>query len=269
MGEESKRNRRVLYLTSFLVLLAGFLTWILFFTTPGQPWWKILSRESRRILGWEEDWMPPEERRIREEVILKKMREANSDEDWRTFAPEYPRPRKMESLTAEEKKKVLRDSPEFQEMDRELKAYLRKKEDLLYPELPLPSIQDAANLTHLKDKATDKVMDRLLSKKEIPSQEKPLEENLRLGIKGPLVSRKILERPSLPQVRVKMEADIEMTLWVLPNGLVDRVVPSVRGDAELERVSIQYLKQWRFVPLGKDQPQAEQWGTIPIKFRLQ
>jgi hypothetical protein len=29
------------------------------------------------------------------------------------------------------------------------------------------------------------------------------------------------------------------------------------------------LKQWRFAPLSKDQPQVEQWGTIPIKFKLQ
>jgi TonB family protein len=50
---------------------------------------------------------------------------------------------------------------------------------------------------------------------------------------------------------------------------VDRVVPSVKGDTELEKIAIQYLKQWRFAPLPKDKPQVEQWGTVPIKFRLQ
>ncbi|HUL36622.1 MAG TPA: TonB family protein, partial [Thermodesulfobacteriota bacterium] len=89
------------------------------------------------------------------------------------------------------------------------------------------------------------------------------------GMKGPLVSRKILEKPQPPQVKVKVEAEIELTLWVLPSGTVDRVVPSVKGDTELERIAIQYLKQWRFVPLPKDHPQVEEWGTIPIKFRLQ
>ena len=88
-------------------------------------------------------------------------------------------------------------------------------------------------------------------------------------MKGSLSTRKILERPNLPQVKVKVEAEIELTLYVLPNGIVDRVIPSVKGDAELERVAIKYLKQWRFVPLPKDQPQVEQWGTIPIKFKLQ
>jgi TonB family protein len=60
-----------------------------------------------------------------------------------------------------------------------------------------------------------------------------------------------------------------MTLYVWPSGIVDRVIPLVKGDAELERIAIQYLKEWRFVPLLKDQPQVEQWGTIPIKFKLQ
>ena len=113
------------------------------------------------------------------------------------------------------------------------------------------------------------MIERLLRSKGSSAQEKPLEENLRLGIKGGLVGRKILERSNLPQVKLKVEAEIELTLWVLPVGTVDRVVPSVKGDPDLERIAIQYLKQWRFVPLPKDQPQVEQSGTIPIKFRLQ
>jgi TonB family protein len=66
-----------------------------------------------------------------------------------------------------------------------------------------------------------------------------------------------------------VEAEIELTFYVLSDGMVDRVIPTMRGDAELERIAIQYLKQWRFAPLPKDQPQVEQWGVIPIKFRLQ
>jgi TonB family protein len=66
-----------------------------------------------------------------------------------------------------------------------------------------------------------------------------------------------------------MEVEIELTFWVSPNGIVDRVIPTIKGDTELERIAIQYLKQWRFAPLPKDQPQVEQWGVIPIKFRLQ
>jgi TonB family protein len=165
--------------------------------------------------------------------------------------------------------KVLRESPEFKELDKELKEYLAKKEALFFPEPTLPPAKDAIDFTHLKDKGTEKVIERLLSSKERISLAKPLEENLLLGIRGPLAARKILERPNPPQVSVKVEAEIELTLYVLPNGIVDRVIPSVKGDSELERIAIQYLKQWRFAPLPRDQPQVEQWGTVPIKFKLQ
>ena len=57
-------------------------------------------------------------------------------------------------------------------------------------------------------KGTEKVIERLLSSKERVAVEKPLEENLQLGMKGPLASRKILERPQPPQGKVKIEAEI-------------------------------------------------------------
>jgi len=274
MQKQSAKNRKRTFLfIALLFIFVGFLSWM-FILVPTFPirvkdGWKVLTHESKRILGWEKSAIPPEEKRIREEVILKKMEEASAREDWRTLAPEYPRPKKMETASVDEKMKALKNSSEFKEMDQELKEYLKKKEDLFYPEAPAPSLKDAMDSISFKDKGTEKVVQRLLNAKEGNAQEKPLEENLRLGIKGSLVSRKILERPNPPQVKSKVEVEIELTLWVLPNGTVDRVVPSVKGDAELERIAVQYLKQWRFAPLSKDQPQAVQWGTIPIKFRLQ
>jgi hypothetical protein len=270
MGRESKRERRStpLLIAASIVLL-GCLLWVFLFTPVFQPWWKILSRESRRLLGWEERGTPPEERRIREEVILKKMEEANASSDWTSLAAEYPRPRKQEPVTEEERMKALKNSPEFKETEKAVIEYLKGGEDLFSPESPTPSLKDATDLTRLKDKGTEKVIEGLLGAQEKPSQAKPLEENLQLGIKGPLATRKILERPDLPQVKVKMEAEIELTFWVLPNGIVDRAIPSVKGDTELERIAIQYLKQWRFDSLPKDQPQVEEWGMIPIKFKFQ
>jgi len=266
------KGRRYLLIALFLVLI-GFLPWIFIFDPALQiqlsRGWRALTQEGKRILGWEKGEIPLEEKRIREEVILKKMEEASTHQDWRSLAPEYPRPKKLESSTTEEKLTALKNSPEFKEMDKELKEYLKRKEDLFYPEAPTPSFKDATDLSSLKDKGAERVIERLQSKREGDSQERPLEENLRLGMKGPLVSRKILEKPQPPQVKVKVEAEIELTLWVLPSGTVDRVVPSVKGDTELERIAIQYLKQWRFAPLSRDHPQVEQWGSIPIKFRLQ
>jgi len=273
MSIRSKKNSNRLLLIGVFFTLVVCLACISIFVPPLhirlRDGWNALTHESKRILGWEKGELSPEEKRIREDVILKKMEEASAREDWRSLAPEYPRTKKLESPNAEEKMKVLRNSSEFKEVDQELKEYLKNREALFYPEAPTPSFKDAADLVSRKDKGVERVIDRLLKSKEANDQEKPLEENLRLGIKGSLVRRKILERPDLPQGKVKVEAEIELTLWVLPTGTVDRVVPSVKGDTELERIAIQYLKQWRFAPLAKDQPQVEQSGTIPIKFKLQ
>jgi len=219
---------------AFILMFLGGLTLVFFFTSTIQfrigKGWKTLTRESKRILGWDKGEISPEEKRIREEVILKKMEEASAHQDWKPLAPEYPRPKNLDLVTGEEGMKALKNSEEFKEMDKELKEYLKKKEDLLFsPELPIPSLKDATDFAHLEDRGAEKVVEKLLGPKERASQEKPLEENLLLGIKGPLAARKILQRPRPPQVKVKVEAEIEMTLYVLPNGIVDRVIPRSRG----------------------------------------
>ncbi|OGP79295.1 MAG: hypothetical protein A2V86_08680 [Deltaproteobacteria bacterium RBG_16_49_23] len=272
--KERVRRKRLSFLIGLLILAVGFFVWALLFIPALQPSleqeWRTLNKEVRKILGLEKrNEIPPEEKRIREEVILKKMEEASAQQDWRVLAPEYPRPKKIEAATDEEKMKALRSSPEFKELTGEFNEYLRKKEDQLLPEPPVPSIKEASQIPKLKDRGAEKIIEKLLVAKEKPSPEKALEENLQLGIKGALVTRKILERLPPPQIKVKVEAEIEMTVWVLPNGMVDRVIPVLKGDAELERVAGQYLKQWRFAPLPRDQAQVEQSGTIPIKFKLQ
>jgi TonB family protein len=274
MKEKSRRERRFAPLLIALILvLLGFLA-LLFLSTPAyrtflEERWETLARESRRLLGWGRQEIPPEEKRIREEVILKKMEEANATEDWKSLVPEYPRPQKLEGTSEEERMKAFRSSPEYKEIEKALMEYLKQKEDLFNPESPMPSLKEASELPPRKDKGTEKIVEGLLSSREKPSTGKPLEENLQLGIKGPLAARRIIERPSLPQIKVRVETEIELTFWVLPSGIVDRAIPSVKGDAELERLAIQYLKQWRFAPLPKDQPPVEEWGMIPIKFRLQ
>lgn len=267
------RRKWVIPLVSFLILGILCLMGVLFFSP--QRWsyeqeWRVLIREVRKLMGLQPtDEVPAEEKRIREEVILRKMDEAGSHQDWRSLAPEYPKPKRVEGETEEERIKTFRKTAEFQTLEREVKDYLKKREDALLPTPPVPSMKEVLKMPKMKDGGEEKILEKLAAVKEKPSPEKPLEENLQLGIKGALVYRKILERPPPPQVKVKVEAEIEMTLWVLPNGMVDRVIPTIKGDAELERIASQYLRQWRFAPLPRDQAQVEQSGTIPVKFKLQ
>lgn len=276
MRKERKRApaKRFTFLVSLLIVAVGFLVWAFLFIPslqfPLEQGWRTVTTEAGKMLGLKKrEEVPTEEKKIREEVILKKMEEASTPQDWRALAPEYPKPKKIEGATDEERMKALKHTPEFRELERELKDYLRKKEDQLLPEIPVPSVKEASKIERIKDRAAEKIAERLLVTKEMPSVEKALDENLKLGIRGSLVTRKIIERPPPPQVKVKVEAEIEMTIWVLPNGMVDRAIPALKGDAELERIASQYLKQWRFAPLPRDQAQVEQSGTIPVKFKLQ
>ena len=270
MKRKSKKSGHRALILLGLALLFLFGAGVLFLSPWFQPWWKTLTRESWRILGRGGDRVPPEEKRIREELILKRMEEASARQDWKDLVPEYPRLRKMEPTETKDRWKSVKESQAFKEMDQEVKQFLRKKEDtLLQGDPPMPPLKSPIELGRTKDKGTEQVIGRLLTPKEKGPGGKLLDENLQLGITGDLASRKIIERPQPPQVKVKVEAEIELTVWVLPNGTVDRAVPSIRGDAELERIAIQYLKQWRFEPLPKDQPQVEQSGTIPIRFKLQ
>jgi TonB family protein len=270
ISEKKRGTHRRFWVIAASFLLIAISMGVLLLTPSIQPWWRTLTQESRRILGGGREEAPSAEKRIRDELIFKRMEEATLRRDWRALAPDYPRPPKEGVSEGKAQGKAVKESQDFKEMDREVKDFLRKKEDLIFHwEPPSPPLKNPTDFGALRDRGSEEVVGRLLKGKEKAPVEKPLEENLRLGIKGSLASRKILERPGPPQTKVRVEAEIELTFWVLPNGTVDRVVPSVRGDAELERIAIQYLKQWRFAPLPPGQAEVTQWGTIPIKFKLE
>jgi len=176
MKEKSKRKRRFVPLLIALILVfLGFLA-LLFLSTPAfrtflEERWETLARESRRLLGWRKQEIPPEEKRIREEVILKKMEEANASQDWTSLIPEYPRPKKLEGAAEEERMKALRNSPEFKEIEKALMEYLKQKEDLFSPESPMPSVKEALELPPRKDKGTERIVEGLLSSRENLQQE--------------------------------------------------------------------------------------------------
>lgn len=227
-------------------------------------------KETKRILGMRKPEIRPEEEQVREKLILKKMEELNENQDWKDFFPEYPRSPKVENVSEEERLNLFKSSKAFKELKDELNQFLDKYEENLFEsKLPTPSTKDLIDVRNLKDKAEGNIIESLLSTRWKKSQDLPLEENIRLGIKGPVSSRKILYRPPLPKVNINKEIEIEMMIFVAPNGIVERVVPSTKGDSELEGIAIQYLKQWRFSPLGREQPQLEQWGIVPLKFKLQ
>ena len=119
----------------------------------------------------------------------------------------------------------------------------------------LPEDSDARHmLTSLKETAEKHLR-----------QTMPVPETVTLGITGPVATRQVIHIPPSPHVKVSVEADLRLKFWVFPDGTVGKVVPLVKGDAQVELAAISHIKKYRFNPLPHDAPQIEMWGEISVR----
>lgn len=99
-----------------------------------------------------------------------------------------------------------------------------------------------------------------------------LGSNKSVEISGPLAQRKVLSSalPSYPEwARAKnVEAEVVIRFFVSAEGRVrDRLIlERTSGYPELDRLSMEAIKRWTFVPLSG--AQEDQWGIITFRFRL-
>jgi len=94
-----------------------------------------------------------------------------------------------------------------------------------------------------------------------------------LLISGPIARRTVIRRvyPKYPTWAEEkgIEGDVMLKFWVLSEGNVSRVeLVQTSGYPDLDSRAIEALKKYIFSPLGKDEKQEEQWGTITIKYTL-
>jgi len=90
----------------------------------------------------------------------------------------------------------------------------------------------------------------------------------RLEIEGPVgTERRVVKEPALPRLAIRNPASVAIKFFVSARGEVTRAFPTQRGDLELDRAALAYIKAFRFnaLPPGEEQ---EQWGTIRVRFRL-
>jgi len=85
-------------------------------------------------------------------------------------------------------------------------------------------------------------------------------------IEGPVAERKVIFRPPLPRPVTLVSGTVSLKFWVHPDGTLGKIVPVVRGDPDLEKVSIEFLEKWRFEAIPKEA--GDQWGTLPIRYRM-
>ncbi len=210
-----------------------------------------------------------DDRKRREDFLMSKLKDLSLGEDIDVPSPSFLVPQRKEEITPEEKVRLLRSSPFFDDLSRFLREssrpmgdYRGKKLSVGVGEMEIPRKRI------LEDKGTHNIIARIM----VPAQsKKPPAQGPRkntIGIKGPAGKRKILYKPEIPEVKLEKEGEVELKFWVLPDGSVGSVIPLLRGDAEFERIAINHIKQWRFNPLDEGVSTVEQWGIITVKFRL-
>lgn len=210
-----------------------------------------------------------DDRKRREDFLMSKLRDLSLGDEIDAPSPSFIVPQRKEEITPEEKVRLLRSSPFYTDLNRFFRESSRPMGDYQgrmlsvgvgEMEIPRRRINE--------DKGTQHIIARIM----VPEQsKKPRSQGLRkdtIGIKGPAGERTILYKPEIPDVKIEREGEVELKFWVLPDGSVGSVFPLLRGDAEFERIAINYIKQWRFNPLDEGVSTVEQWGTITIKFRL-
>jgi len=211
-----------------------------------------------------------DDRKRREDFLMSKLKELSLGESIDVPSPSFIVPQRKEKTTPEERVRLLRSSPFFKDLGRlfressmPLGDYRGKMLSMDVAEIKVPRRQI------LEDKGTEHIIARIIVKDR---SKKPSVHGIKkdsIGIKGPAGKRKILYKPEIPEVKIEREGEVELKFWVLPDGSVGRVLSILRGDAELERISINYIKQWRFNSLDEGGQTVDQWGTITVKFRFE
>ena len=74
--------------------------------------------------------------------------------------------------------------------------------------------------------------------------------------------------PIFPE-NIAKEVTLTFRIAVLPDGSVQEITTLKKGEATLESVTRQALKQWLFNPLNQSAPNETQFGTISFRFVLQ
>ncbi len=88
-------------------------------------------------------------------------------------------------------------------------------------------------------------------------------------IEGQAASRSVVYKviPDYPE-NLQEQATIKISFTVLPNGLLGEIIPVIKSDALLEKITLDALRQWRFNPLPAEAPQRVERGVITFRYLL-
>lgn len=139
---------------------------------------------------------------------------------------------------------------------------------ILFSDIPNLSLDIASNLSPENENL---IASEKKSVSEINPELPPLNKSTTTSpeIEGPVSTRIVLSKPPIPAPSITTSAVITLKFWVFPDGTVGKIIPLRKGNADLERIAMDYMKQWRFTPLPPNKVKQEnQWGKITITFKI-
>ncbi|MGM0440972.1 MAG: TonB family protein [Elusimicrobiota bacterium] len=142
----------------------------------------------------------------------------------------------------------------------------------------LPVDNGAPSLEDIEKTRVDTPVEETVSK-ALPDREKrtgiPQKEGDESSevLEGPVSRRKVLRRiqPEYPSWAEEQgaEGEVKLKFWVSPSGHVKSVeVLQTSGYPNLDSRAMEAMRKYLFEPLGEEEEQEEQWGTIIIRYTL-
>jgi TonB family protein len=179
-----------------------------------------------------------------------------------------------ELIKLPKRRMVKEEEPQFLARDagkltpEEKPSFLREKQDVFLRER---REKVEVSRTSVTEKEVAPPADLGLSEKELPKTGKELGAipAQPFKIEGEAAQRSIISKvvPEYPKGLHK-EAIVRIQFTVLPNGLIGEMIPILKGDAALEKLTLDAFRQWRFNPLPQDVPQEPQKGVVTFRYLL-
>lgn len=95
------------------------------------------------------------------------------------------------------------------------------------------------------------------------------DQGLPYTIEGDAAQRRIISQvlPTYPP-GLQREAVVRIRFWVLPDGRIGQMIPVKKGDPQLETLTMQAIRQWRFNALSSGDDQKNVQGIITFAYKL-
>ncbi|MFZ5515450.1 MAG: energy transducer TonB [Candidatus Zhuqueibacterota bacterium] len=173
------------------------------------------------------------------------------------------------------RKMLEKEAPELKDLSQ--KKQIPAQENLVLP--PVAKSEELENAvgtalsnTHSDEKEIATSVESLAADQKLtpsPGTQSDAKGQAPYEIEGDAAARTVTAKmiPAYPE-NLQKEATIKIRFSVLPSGRVGEMLPIIKSDAALEKLTLDALRQWQFNPLPTTVPQRIETGIITFRYLL-